>query len=115
MMVGSWPCKVSSKIHINGRRVGEPVCEDKGKTMAMEPEDEKDPKRARVVLSKGREVVGPGHSRLIGAAAKITDMGVNSGNSSRVNQNSSVDRQAGRVSKTEQHYLSQVNQNSNVD
>jgi hypothetical protein len=115
MMVGSWPCKVSSKIHVNGRRVGEPVCEDKGKTMATEPEDEKDPKRACVVLSKGHEVVGPGHSRLTGAAAKVTDMGVNSGNSSRVNQNSSVDRQAGRVSKTEQHYLSQVNQNSSAD
>jgi hypothetical protein len=34
MMVGSWPCKVSSEIHINGRRVSEPVHEDKGKRMA---------------------------------------------------------------------------------
>jgi hypothetical protein len=82
-----------------------------GKTMATEPEDEKDPKKARVVLSKGCEVVEPGHSRLIGAVAKVTDRGENSGNSSRVNQ----------FSKTEQHYLSQVsrvgrvNQDSNTD
>jgi hypothetical protein len=60
VMVGSWPCKVSSEIHINGRRVIEPVRKDKGKMMNTKPEDEKDPKRARVVLFKGREVVGPG-------------------------------------------------------
>jgi hypothetical protein len=59
-MVGSWPYKVSSKIHINGRCVSEPAHEDKGKTMATELKDEKDPKRARVVLSKGHEVVGLG-------------------------------------------------------
>jgi hypothetical protein len=34
----------------------------------MEPGDEKDLKRAWVVLSKGREVVGLGYSRLSGAA-----------------------------------------------
>jgi hypothetical protein len=62
VMLGSWPCKVSSEIHINGRRVSEPVHEDKGKTTATKLEDEKDLKRARVVLSKGREVVGPGYS-----------------------------------------------------
>jgi hypothetical protein len=62
VMLGSWPCKVSSEIHINGRRVSEPVHEDKGKTTATKLEDEKDSKRARVVLSKGREVVGPGYS-----------------------------------------------------
>jgi hypothetical protein len=73
-MVGSCPCKVSSEIHINGRRVSEPVHEDKGKTMAAEPEDE-DPKRARVVLSKGHEVVERGYSRLIDAAAKVMDRG----------------------------------------
>jgi hypothetical protein len=28
-MVGSWPCKVSSEIHINGQRVSEQVREDK--------------------------------------------------------------------------------------
>jgi hypothetical protein len=41
----------------------------------MEPEDEKDLKKARVVLSKGHEVVRPGYSRLTGAAAKVTDRG----------------------------------------
>jgi hypothetical protein len=108
MMVGSWPCKVLSEIRIIGRHVSELVHEDMGKTTATEPEDEKDPKKARVVLSKGCEVVKPGHSRLIGAVAKVTDRGENSGNSSRVNQ----------FSKTEQHYLSQVsrvNQDSNMD
>jgi transketolase N-terminal domain/subunit len=64
--------------------------------MAMEPEDEKDLKRARVVLSKGHEVVGLGYSRLIGATAKVTDRGENSDNPSRVN----------RVSKTKQDYPS---------
>jgi hypothetical protein len=48
MMVGSWPCKVSSEIHINGRCVSEPVHEDKGRTTAPELEDRRDPKRARV-------------------------------------------------------------------
>jgi hypothetical protein len=105
VMVGSWPCKVSSEIHINGRCVSEPVREDKGKMTATKPEDEKDPKRARVVLSKGREVVRPGYSRLTGAAAKVTDRGENSDNPSQVN----------RVSKTEQRYLSRVNQDSNTD
>jgi hypothetical protein len=41
--------------------------------MAMEPKDGKDPKRARVVLSKGREVVRPGYSRVTSVAAKVTD------------------------------------------
>jgi hypothetical protein len=61
-----------------------------------------------VVLSKGREVVGPGYSRVKGVAAKVTDKRENSGNHDRVN----------RVSKTEQHYLSRVNrfsQNNNTD
>jgi hypothetical protein len=53
-----------------------------------------------VVLSKGREVVRSGYSRLAGAAAKVTDRGENLGNPSQVN----------RVSKTEQHYPSWVNQ-----
>jgi hypothetical protein len=75
VMVDLWLCKVSSEIHINGRCVSEPVSEDKGKMMATDPEDEKDLKRARLVLSKGREVVGPGYSRLIGTAAKVTDRG----------------------------------------
>jgi hypothetical protein len=93
MMVGSWPCKVSSEIHINGQRVNEPVREDKGKMMAPESEDRKDPKRAHVVLSKGREVVGPGYSRVTGVAANVTDKTENSGNHGRVN----------RVDKMEQH------------
>jgi hypothetical protein len=46
---------VSSGGHISGRRVGEPVPESK---------DEKDPKRTCMVLSMGREVAGPGYSRL---------------------------------------------------
>jgi hypothetical protein len=111
VMVDSWPCKVSSEIHINGRHISELVREDKGETTATELDNEKDPKRARVVLSKGHEVVRPGYLRLIGAAAKVTDRGENSGNPSRVN----------RVSKTEQHYPSgvsrvgRVSQNSSTD
>jgi hypothetical protein len=93
VMVGLLPCKVSSKIHINGRHVSEPVHGDKGKTMTMEPEDEMDPKRACVVLSKGCEVVGPGNSRSIGAAAKVTNRGENSGNPNWVSQDNSSDRQ----------------------
>jgi hypothetical protein len=35
VMVESWPCKVSSEIHMNGRHVSEPVREDEGKRTAM--------------------------------------------------------------------------------
>jgi uncharacterized membrane protein YjjP (DUF1212 family) len=73
--------------------------------MATEPEDEKEPKRACVVLSMGHEVVGPGYSRLTCAAAKVTGRGENLSNSSRVN----------RVSKMVQHYTSRVNQNCSAD
>jgi hypothetical protein len=85
-----------------------------GKMMATEPEDEKDPKRARVVLSKGCEVVRLGYSRLIGTATKVADMRENSGNHSQVNW----------VNKTEQHYpsrvswvglVTKVSQNSSID
>jgi hypothetical protein len=72
---------------------------------APEPEDRKDPKRARVVLSKDREVVGLGYSRVIGVAARVIDKRENLGNHDR-------------VSKTEQHYpswVNRVNQNSNMD
>jgi hypothetical protein len=48
--------------------------------MAPEPEDRKDLKRARVVLSKDHEVVGPSYLRVIGVAAKVTDKRENSGN-----------------------------------
>jgi hypothetical protein len=107
VMVGSWPCKVSSKIHMNGWRISELVHEDKGKTTATEPKDEKDPKRARVVLSKGHVVVGLGYSRLTGAATKVTDRGENSGNPSRISQDNGTDRQTDQVSR--------VSQNSSMD
>jgi hypothetical protein len=61
-----------------------------------------------VVLSKGHEVVRAGNSRLTHAATKVTDRGENVGNSSRVN----------RVSKMGQHYpsrVSRVNQKSSMD
>jgi hypothetical protein len=70
MMVGLWPCKVSYEVHINGQCVREPVREDKGKATVPELEDEKDPKRTRRVLSKGREVVRLGYSRLKGMLQK---------------------------------------------
>jgi hypothetical protein len=104
MMVGSWACRVSSEICIGGRRVSESVHDDKGKEKVTEPGDEKDPKRAWVVLYKGHEVVGPGYSRLLGAAAKVMHKGENSKNPNRVN----------RVSKTKQHYPSWVNQTDQV-
>jgi hypothetical protein len=59
---------------------------------ATELEDEKDPKRVCVVISKGREVVGPGYSKMTNVAAKVTDRRENLGNHSRVN----------RVGRTEQ-------------
>jgi hypothetical protein len=79
-----------------------------GKMTATEPKDKKDLKRARILVSKGHEVVRPSNSRLTGAAGKVTDMGENLGNHSRVNQ----------VSKMEQHYLSwvsRVSQGNNTD
>jgi hypothetical protein len=77
---------VSSEVHINGRCVSEPVREDKGKAIVPELEDEKDPKRACMVLSKGYEVVRPGYSRLSKDAARVTDRGEESGNPNRVDQ-----------------------------
>jgi hypothetical protein len=125
VMVGLWPCKVSSEIHIIERHISEPVREDMGKTTATKPEDE-NPKRALVVLSKGREVVGPGYSRLTNVAAKVTDRGENSGNLSwvsRVSQYNSTDRQADRVNRVSQDNctdrqtdrVSRVSQNSSMD
>jgi hypothetical protein len=75
MMVRSWPCTASFEVHINGRCVSEPVREDKGKVCVRESEDEKDLKRAHMVLSKGRKVVGLGYSRLSGDAARVADRG----------------------------------------
>jgi hypothetical protein len=63
-MVGSWPFTVSSKVHMNGQHVSALVQEGKGNTTIPESEDEKDPKRTRMMLSKGHEVVGSGYSRL---------------------------------------------------
>jgi hypothetical protein len=54
-----------------------------------------------VVLSKGREVVRPGYSRVTGVAERVTDKKENPGNHDQVNrvsQNSNTDRQADRVS-----------------
>jgi hypothetical protein len=75
MMVESWPCRVSSEIHINGLHVSYPVREDKGKAVATGQEDKKDPKRARVVASQGHEVVRPGCSMMSSAATTGKDMG----------------------------------------
>jgi hypothetical protein len=86
MMVGSWPCMVSSKVHINGRCVSEPVREDKGMATVLESEDGKDMKRTHMVLSKDHEVVGPGYSRLSGDATRVTDRGRESGNPNRVDR-----------------------------
>jgi hypothetical protein len=108
VMVGWWPCRVSSEIHINGRRVSYLVCEDKGKAAAMGQEGEKDFKRARVVLSQGRQVVEPGYYTMSSAAAmgkdkgrhwdnpnqvtRVTDTGRNPDNSNRVTWVSSTDQ-----------------------
>jgi hypothetical protein len=116
MMVGSWPCKVSSEIDINGRRINEPVCEDNGKMTAPKPKDKRDLKKARVVLSKGREVVGTGYSSVTGVAAKVTDKSKNSDNHDWVNQisqNSIMDRHADQVSRVGQ--VTRVSPNSSTD
>jgi hypothetical protein len=101
-MVGSWPCKVSYEIHIDGRRVSEPVREGKGKMMATEPEDEKDPKRAHAVMSRGHEVVRPGYSRLLGDAARVTYRREESGNPSLVHQEHDTDRRTNQVTRDSQ-------------
>jgi hypothetical protein len=109
-MVGSWPCKVSSEIHINGRCVSEPVHEDKSKSTAPEPEDRRDLKSACVVLSKGHEVVGSGYSRVIGVAPKVMDKREIFGSHDQVNrvsQNSNTDRQV--------DWVSRVSPNSSTD
>jgi transketolase N-terminal domain/subunit len=73
--------------------------------IATELEDEKDPKRAWVVLSKGHQVAGLGYSRLIGSATKVIDRGEISSNPNWVNW----------VSKMEQHYPSRVSQGNSTD
>jgi hypothetical protein len=54
--------------------------------MILESEDEKDLKRACMVLSKGREVVGPGYSRLSRGATRVTDEEEESGNPNLVDR-----------------------------
>jgi hypothetical protein len=105
MMVGSWPCTVSFEVHINGRHVSEPVQEDKGKVTVPKSEDEKDPKRTRMVLSKGREVVRPGYSRLSRDAASVTDRVGESGKTNRVDRvhrEYGTDRRIDRVTRNSQ-------------
>jgi predicted RNA-binding protein with PUA domain len=54
--------------------------------MVPESENEKDRKRALMVLSKGHEVVGLGYSRLSRDAASVADRGEESGNPNRVDR-----------------------------
>jgi hypothetical protein len=77
---------VSSEVHNNGRCVSELVWEDKAKATVPESEDEKDPKGTHMVLSKGREVVESSNSRLLGDAARVTDIGGESGNPNLVDR-----------------------------
>jgi hypothetical protein len=81
--------------------------------MAPEPEDKRDPKGPRVVLSKCREVLELGYSRVTGVPAKVTDKRENCGNHNQVNrvsQNSNKDRQADQVGQ-----VTQVSPNSSTD
>jgi hypothetical protein len=57
-----------------------------------ELEKEKDPKKARMVLSMGHEVVRPGYSRLLGVAARVADGGEELGNPNRVCQEYDMDQ-----------------------
>jgi hypothetical protein len=53
IMIGAAPCKLSSELHVNERRV----------TVSVEiGMDENQPKRAQIITTEGREVVGPGYS-----------------------------------------------------
>jgi hypothetical protein len=102
MMLSSWPCKVSYEIHINGQRVSEPVQEDKGKVTVPKSEDEKDPKRTCMVLSKGHKVVRLGYSRLSGDATRVIDKGRESDNPNwvdRVRREYDPDRRTDRVTQ----------------
>jgi hypothetical protein len=102
VLVGSWPCIVSSEIDINGQCVSEPVREDKGEATVPGSEDVKDPKRTRMVLSKGCEVVRPGYSRLSGDAARVADRGGVSGSPNRVDRvhhEYDTDRQTDQVTQ----------------
>jgi hypothetical protein len=105
MMVGSWSCMVSSEVHINWRSVSKPVREDKGKATVTESENEKDLKRALMVLSKGHEVVLSGYSRLLGDAARVMDRGEELGNTNlvdRVCREYNMDRRTDQVTQNNQ-------------
>jgi hypothetical protein len=65
----------------------------------LESKDEKDQKRACMVLSKGCEVVGPGYSRLSGDAARAADRGEKSSNPGRVGWEYDTDRRIDRVTR----------------
>jgi hypothetical protein len=67
--------------------------------MVLESEDEKDLKRAHMVLSKGREVVGPCYSRLLWDAARVADRGEESGKPNRVHWEYDTDQQTDRVTR----------------
>jgi hypothetical protein len=99
VMVGTWPCTVSSEVHINGPRVSEPVREGKGKATVLVSEDEKDPKRTRMVLFRGHEVVGLGYSKLSGDVARVKDRGGESGNPNRVCWEYDTDRRTNQVTR----------------
>jgi hypothetical protein len=74
------------EVHINGSCVCEPNREDKGKVTVLKSEDEKDPMRACMVLSKGHEVVGLGYARLSGDATSVMDGGEEWGNPNLVDR-----------------------------
>jgi hypothetical protein len=62
-MVGSVPCKLSSKVHINGRCVF--GAKDKGvEREAVETDAGRSFKHSRVMSAEGQEIVGPGYSVL---------------------------------------------------
>jgi hypothetical protein len=78
------------------------VREDKGKATVPKSEHEKDPKRARMVLSKGCEVVRLCYPRISGDAARAADRGEESGNPNRVrrvHQEYDTDRQIDQVTR----------------
>jgi hypothetical protein len=64
-----------------------------------------DPKKTRMVLSKGHEVVGPSYSRLSGDAARVMNRGEESGNPNfvdRVHREYDTDRQTDWVTQDSQ-------------
>jgi hypothetical protein len=84
MMVGSWPCKVLSEIHIDGRRVSELVQKDKGKATVLESEDEKDPREHAWCCPRVARWSGWVTQGVSGDATRVVDRRQESGNLSRV-------------------------------